>query len=742
MLKLTEQQQAIVAHNHGPALVFAVAGAGKTTAMVHRIERLVREGIFAPEQLLATSFNKVANGEIEAKLRAWPHCRGVQVRTLHALGYLIVRHAAQSGGLPGFKAEQAKDEMQGLERQLLWKTLALAREQKVRFASQLGTLDQDDFLTYVGACKGNLRYADLALANLPASLKSGARPVAQQAVAPNELKWYLDLYKLYEQVRAGEGWITFDDMLMTGWELLVRQPAILEHFRSQFRCVLVDEFQDINLAQAELLDLLTYPHRNYMAIGDDDQTIYEWRGASPRFILDFEKRYKAGVYMMTDNFRCQAGQVALANRVIAHNRLRKSKQMRLTQGFEGTTQIHIEASLEQMGQSVARELAVHLQAGRSLRELAILVRIYAQTPPLEQALIAAQIPYEIVGGEPFYQRAELLHLLDYCHLGRLEQALTGGTAPGRELLAQAKQAWQNVYNRPTRYLSRVLADRIATFVFGQGLPFSRALKAARNDLPERMVEQVDQLGDHLHWLAGALKKGQAANALLSDLDERLGYMAWLKASSGFPETGAAKAANVAALISYAQGKGTVEQLLAHLQQLAQQAPRVKEEAVTITTIFRAKGLEWPVVFVPNCNQGIIPHERNASVEEERRLLYVAITRARYTLHLHWLGNQPPSQFLLEAEWRKTLDAVAAIQRALSRDPSTWQAEEMLGLAVEAQRLQLDEYFRSWWNVPAEQKAKIANRVTRVLATIHQRNLGKRLGVAGNAGAIWQALAQG
>ena len=741
---LTDQQQAIVNHNQGPALVFAVAGAGKTTAMVHRIERLVRERVFAPAQILATSFNKAANDDIQTALRRWPHCAPVQVKTLHALGFQIIRQAANQGYLSKLQPDKIKDNVEGLDRQLLYAALAKAREQRVRYAGELNSLDQDDFLNYVGACKGNLHYADLAQMELPPQ----ARKIAKQAVAPKGFSWYRDLYRFYEEVRQAQGAITFDDMLMTGWEMLVKHADLLETLRKQYQCVLVDEFQDINLAQSEILDLLTWPQRNYMAIGDDDQTIYEWRGANPHFILNFEKRYDARVYLMTDNFRCKAAQVALANRVIEHNRARRPKQMRLTQGFDGDAQLHMAADGEQMAQQLVQALSTALRNGYQPHDAAILVRIYAQTPPIEQYLIAAQIPYTVVGSEPFYQRPEVLLLLDYCRLGEFEALLQGGNALTAEQRQQFQRVWSSVYNRPTRYLSQAIADQVAQAVTVMRTSPGRALINVSKGAPERMAEPMRKLAGDLQWLARMLTSKRAteraAGEILRQLEERLQVKNYLKASSGFPETGAAKAANVAAFIAYARNKGSIEQFQQHLDQLAAVRQQVQERtqpSVTITTMFRAKGLEWPLVFVPNCNQGTIPYERAEGIEEERRLLYVAITRARKFLHLYALQGQPLSQFLQEAQCTQTLAAVRTIQRALQSEPGSWSAEEMLGVAVDARRLHLADYFAHWWDAPAAQKTRFAKGVVRILEVIQRRGLAKSLGVCADDGEPWQALAR-
>ncbi|NJN81609.1 MAG: ATP-dependent helicase [Caldilineaceae bacterium] len=565
---LTEQQQAIVRHDRGPALVFAVAGSGKTTAMIHRIERLVREKIFAPEEILATSFNKDANQNIERGLARWPHCQRVQVKTLHALGFQIVREAHRRGALPELKLGRSGHALHTSADKLLMDTVAVVRAARPNWAGQLDGLDREDFLGYVGNCKANLAYAEMSRAQLP----RWARKVARSAQRPENAPWYADLYRAFEDERLRQGALTFDDMLMTGWELLCRHEAILGALQQRHRCVIVDEFQDVNLAQAEILDLMTKPERNFMAIGDDDQTIYEWRGASPNHFLNFRRRYRSAVYMMTDNFRCQASQVALANQVIRHNRHRQPKRLSLTQGFGGSTDLLIHENRDEMARSIVARISHALANGRTPAQIAILVRVYAQTPPIQEALMAARIPFVL-------------------------------TENGRE-----------------------------------------------------------------------------------------------------------------------------------------SAPSKPAPGVAITTIFKAKGLEWPLVFVPDCNQGVIPLERSGRIEEERRLLYVALTRASQELSLHALANAPLSPFLLEANAASVLETIGIVSRALKIEPLDWGAEEYAAVAINAQRLELYDYFGRWWQAEAEHRRAIAAAVLRFYARAQQVGVFRQLEVGQTDVEMWRTLA--
>lgn len=736
-VQLTDQQQRIVAHDHGPALVFAVAGAGKTTAMVHRVERLVREQIFAPRKILVSSFNKAAVEDIGRALAAWPHCRPVARQTLHALGYQIVREAARCGRLPRLARDALK--VNGEERQILRAARDLARQRNCVPSGELDVIDEQDLLGYIGACKGNLRYPDLAAANLP----PGAVQVATQAVAPDHLPWYLDLYRLYEEVRRARGWITFDDMLLLGWEALARNPDQCAHWQRSYDAVIVDEFQDVNLAQAEMLDLLTAPHRNYMAIGDDDQTIYGFRGASMRFFRDFERRYQAAIYAMTDNFRCQASQIMLANRVIAQNRERQPKAIVVTRGFGGATVLRRAADRAAMGRQMVADIAAARAEGVADAEIAILVRLTAQTPPVEQALIAAGIPYRIAGEEPFFRRREITDLLKYPELAACDVVLRYGQrlagAEGERFVA----AWRSVYNRPRRYLSRQFFQATVDAALHQGQQLSAVLPAMRDQVAEHTAAALQDLADLLVWLADAQACLPAAE-LLAELDWRLGYQDFLVRNSGFAETGMGYAANVNAFIQYARDKGTLADLLAHLAALETERAALPDNApgsVDMRTIHKAKGLEWPVVLIPNCNDGVIPCN-SADNEEERRLLYVAITRARRSLYLYALtgADAPLSPFLVAAGADATLRRAEEIARLLSVDPATWTAAEALSVIAFPREFGQERFFTTWWQSPLDERQRVVGRALAFIQTVTERGGAGKLGIGAADRTFWRDLA--
>ena len=739
--QLTDAQRAVVAHDHGPALVFAVAGAGKTTAMVHRIERLVRERIFVPDQMLATSFGKGNEEDIRRSLSRWPHCRLVNVHTLHAVGRQIIVLARRHAYLRRWRLDGNADGVHSL----LNATIAEAWRRNVPYRLELDGLDRRDFLSYVDACKGNLRYANLAAADLPPQ----ALAVARQAPAPGgALTWYLDLYRLFEEVRYQRQAITFSDMLLTGWEALTRYPEVLEAVQGRFRCVLVDEYQDINLAQSEMLDLITQPDRHYMAIGDDDQTIYEWRGASPRFILNFAERYQARRYLIADNFRCPAGPLVLANNVIAHNQERAPKRLQLSRGFRGETTVLRHKDQAQMADHIVRRIRSVQSSGGTLNDIAVLVRLNAQTPYIEQALIAAGLPYRV--SLPFYNRSEIQTLIHYVRLAWVEREMQ----EGKQLTTNQKQwfvdAWYNVYNRPKRYLSRELRDLVLSGVIRKGVPPTRALQfmAAPRAPHDGIMESIEQLADDIAWLAARL--GGPAYDALWRLDLRLEYREFLRESSGFPQTGEGRAASVAAFTDYARDRGNLLAFMGHIRELAAQKIGRKEEgdAVTLSTIHGAKGLEWSVVFIAGCNQEMMPFQGSAAenMEEERRLFYVALTRTKRDLSLHYVKTEPPSQFLREAKVRQALPVVEAAAAALARDPAAWEADDALAVARAVSDLHLERYFGRWWDASPEHKQAVAQTMQRffsaVAAESRSRDISvwELLGLRAQDRDIWQELA--
>ncbi|MEZ4643211.1 MAG: ATP-dependent helicase [Chloroflexota bacterium] len=741
-MRLTAQQQAVVNHDEGPALVFAVAGAGKTTAMVHRIERLVRTGVFAPQHILATSFGRANVQDLRQALAPWPHCEPVDIRTLHALGRSIIQQALQMGYCSHLQLNGNGHNTQSLLNQ----TLAEARRRNLPYKLELDGLDRADFLDYVSFCKGNLLYPNLKRVELPAD----ARQTAGQAPPPADpLGWYLDLYQLFEEVRQQRGAVTFDDMLLTGWEILVTHADVQEQVQKRYQCLVVDEFQDINLAQSEILHLLAAPHSNYMTVGDDDQTIYEWRGANPRFILGFAQRYNADTYLISENFRCPAAPLALANGVIGHNQKREPKHLSLTRGFHGKTEVITTADVSTMSRRMVKHIQQLQEQGVALDDMAVLVRLNAQTPPIEQALIAAKVPYRV--SQPFYERTEIKTLIHYGRFAWLERELQHGKRPLTNETTREKlgETWRDICNRPKRYISAPLREQLLRdFVAGstaRAMPFSQTITQFGNRVESWVAERLDTLADDIAWLSANLE--EAADVVLTQLSERLDYVNFVRFSSGFPQTGDGRAASVESFLAYAQGKGSFLDFMKHVAQLAAANTGQHNDdgpAVTLSTIHQAKGLEWPVVLVAQCNEKIMPFNamRTADVEEERRLFYVALTRTKRDLFLYVTETERPSRFLREANWQAALLAIQQVNTILVRDPATWQAAEALQLAQTVPALHLQRYFEAWWDVEEDVKTAVAQTMCRFFTAVARYNLHETLNIQPQWADWWRELGDG
>ncbi len=763
MLQLTPEQQAIVAHNKGPALVFAVAGAGKTTAMVHRIERLVRERIFRPERILATSFSRATVDDISKALKVWSYCSRVQAITLHSLGWRILNRA-HSLRLVDLQLSKENDP-ERLADSMLNQALGIARDRGIVDKSEGRNIDREDFQTFVSSCMGNLQYPDLAGANLP----TDALTWATQAVPPSNLPWYLDLYRIYEQVRSERRAVTFDYMLFGAWEMLMRHEALRNEWQAAFDCLIVDEFQDVNLVQSELLDLLSSHHRNYMVIGDDDQTIYEWRGARPHFILRFAQRYGAKSFFVSDNFRCKASQVVLANQIISHNVNRQQKSLHLTRGFDGRTFAHEAESIPAMGRQIVAEIKAAREKGVPLRDIAILVRLYAQTPHIEHPLIEEQIPYKIIGSTPFYDRPEVRVLLCYLRVARLNRLLLAGIPLSSEECRDLGQMWRSIFNRPLRYISSELGEQIFQDVCYYQISLNQAIQKHAGSLPSWQRKHLDELADNLLWLTTRLgpetdpqrqqqislapqppisslhpplEEEILASSVLHELELRLDYKRFLLRNSGFPENGEGRARNVEGLLEYADGKGTPIELLDHIARISFEKQRTHASSdndfVSLLTIFRAKGLEWPVVFIPDCNDGTIPFRGNqGNLEEERRLLYVAVTRTKRELHLYILRKNRTSPFLLEANYITTLQNIEHIRHVLESPPQTWRVENLLIVARHTQKLQLERYFSFWWEGHQEQKTALAREIQKIFRLAIQKKWLEQLELDEKNLAYWE-----
>lgn len=693
---LTDEQQAVVAHDFGPALVFAVAGAGKTTSMVHRIARLVNERIVPAHRILATSFNRANVDELKVDLAQMSIAGTVNCRTLHSLGFTLIRAAVRKGYVERSWLDGNNFDKYG--NALIMRTIiALSREEEID-SSQLD-LDREELENQISIWKNNLVYPDLKKSGLPPE----AKKLATQAKHENSL--YVRAYQIYEEERKREHWITFDDMLMTGWELLVTFPDLCEEVQNSYDMVLVDEFQDLNLSQYEMLSMIVAKHKNYMAIGDDDQCIYEWRGASPRFILGFEKEFAAKVYTISDNFRCTAQQTMLANSVISCNKSRYDKLLNLTRGFGGNTLIKQYDTDGGMARHTVDEIISLLQSGTDVNDIVILIRLYSQTAFLEAELIEHNVSYDVVGNAPFYERHELSVLFKYLAWAMQEAEIKQNGYP-----YDARQRdkyidrFKSIINTPRRYVSNAVIGDICNQSMGTGRSILDILNERAGDFKHGTKHKIFAFLKISRVLIKRVSGDDSASAVLSWLIKEIEYEKHLLDVSGVRETGMTKVQTVEVLKNLAKGKGSSREFLNHIVHMSMARKQAQGSTLKIMTMYRAKGLEWSHVFIPGVNMGLMPFgmnygdlkqkETQAELEAERRLFYVGMTRSKQNLYLYHSKEQPVSSFLTEVAADRVLDNCSQIAGWLN-GTAQMGPNELIDLAMKVNVFSLKRYFKKW-----------------------------------------------
>jgi DNA helicase II / ATP-dependent DNA helicase PcrA len=616
---LNPEQQDAVQFFEGPILVLAGAGSGKTRVLTTRIAHLIHEYGVDPASILAVTFTNKAAGEMRERVRRLLGHEpvGMWLGTFHAVGARILRrHATRLGWAPNFSiydADQALRETKAaLERLELppkrWHPRAVH--------------------SAISAAKNQLAgVADYAVL---------ARDPFSRVVA--------DVYEAYERALKLHNAFDFDDLLAKPVQLLREHEDVLALFRRRFQFVLVDEYQDTNHAQYRFLNLLAAEHRNLMVVGDDDQSIYGWRGADIRNILDFEKDFPgAALVRLEQNYRSTGRILDAANRVIAENRRRKGKTLR-TDAAPGELLTRVEAVDER---DEAEWIAAEIEAlcggtpGRTLRDFVVLYRTNAQSRALEEALRRYGLPYQIVGGTRFYERREIMDLLAYLRL--ISNPRDAG-------------AFERIVNYPRRGIGDTSRARLVAWAAETGLPPVEA--AARADecpgikpgaaaALRGFAERIRLFGS----LSRELSVGELLDRLVEDIRlhealleegeegrDRADNVAELQAGAHDFDAGGALQALDAPEDGGAEPPTPLDLFLQHVS-LITDVDRHDPEAqvVTLMTLHNAKGLEFPYVFVSGLEDGLFPLARAFDepdeLEEERRLFYVGITRAREKLYL-------------------------------------------------------------------------------------------------------------
>lgn len=627
---LNAVQREAVLHTDGPVLIVAGAGSGKTRAITHRIAYLIRGRETSPGSILAITFTNKAAREMADRVEGLLGTRvakGMWILTFHSTCARILRREHSYLGLPStFSIYDDGD----TERLIAMVLRDLNIDAK-RFPPR-------QMAAAIGKAKDNLQSAE------------------QFATAAGNFwdKTVADVYRGYERRLRAAGALDFDDLIATTVRLFLDHPDVLARYQERFRYIMVDEYQDTNRAQYHLVNFLANKHHNICVVGDADQGVYSWRGATIQNLVDFERDYPdAAVFLMEENYRSTQNILAVANALIENNADRKPKSL-WTQGVGGELTVQYRADNEhEESLFVAEEVERLIEAeGYRYRDIAVFYRTNAQSRVPEDIFIKAGVPYRIVGGVRFYQRREVKDIFSYLRL---------------LVNPQDAVSARRIINVPKRGIGDQTVTAVEAYARDEGVPFLEACRRAEEItmLSSRAKGAVLAFVQVMDKLAALMEEGSGVARLVDAAADFSGYVAELEAERTVESEGRIEnlreLVGVAAEYEARDGDATLSGFLEQVALVSEQDEYDAEAStVTLMTLHNAKGLEFPVVFMLGMEDGVFPHYRSLGepkqLEEERRLAYVGITRARERLYLThaWsrslFGNtsyNPPSRFLAE-----------------------------------------------------------------------------------------------
>ena len=627
---LNPPQREAVTTTKGPVLVLAGAGSGKTRVIAHRIAYLLGVEGVDPRQVLAVTFTNKAAEEMRRRveeLTLGARIRPPLIATFHSTCVRILRARAVEAGLkPGFVIYDEEDR------------LSVVKDAMRELDVDERALTPAAAVHRISHCKNHML--------MPQEVETLARTPREERLAA--------LYRRYEAHMAAIGAVDFDDLLLRVVRLFESVPEALQWYRRVWTHVLVDEYQDTNRAQYRIIQRLTEEHRNLCVVGDPDQSVYRWRGADLRNILDFEKDYPdCHIVRLEQNYRSTKRILAMASTVIAHNTARRDKRHG-TENDEGERAFDYRAGAENEEAGWAAQTLRALRAeGLDYRDAAVFYRTNAQSRVLEDALRRASIQYLIVGGVRFYERREIKDMVAYLRL--LVNPLDD-------------MALRRAVAAPARGIGKATIDRLTEFARGRGLPLLVSCAELPPDITAKPRRALEQFAGVIARL-GERRGGLTVPALIDEVAAASGYREALKAErtadaearlENLEELVAASEEFIAARRAEGQEDAGLEAFLDSISLVADTDEFDPEAGgVTLMTLHSAKGLEFPVVFLTGMEEGVFPHSRSMDepeeLEEERRLCYVGLTRAKQRLYLSYAlhrriqgyGVAEPSRFLLE-----------------------------------------------------------------------------------------------
>jgi DNA helicase-2/ATP-dependent DNA helicase PcrA len=591
---LNPEQLAAVTLPDQSALILAGAGSGKTRVLTTRIAWLIQTGNVSPGGVLAVTFTNKAAKEMLTRISAMLpiSTRGMWVGTFHGLCNRFLRAHHRDAGLPQqFQILDSQDQQAAIKRVL--KALNVDEE---RFPAREAQF-------FVNAAK-----------------EEGKRP-RDVEIGDEIMRRYAEIYAAYDEQCQREGVVDFAELLLRTYEVLLRNEVLREHYRSRFKYILVDEFQDTNRLQYRWLKLLAGPKNIVFAVGDDDQSIYRFRGANVGNMAEFERDFRVeNVIRLEQNYRSQGNILSAANALIAHNKKRLGKNLWTAEGHGEPVRIYEAQSDAYEAGWLAEEVQSLKRGGLRLADIGVLYRSNAQSRIIEHALFSAGIPYRVYGGLRFFERQEIKHALAYLRLAASPDDdgafLRVANFPARgigarslETLQDAAKAGASSLYKAASGLSGKTGASVAAFV-----RLVEALKAETQELPlpETVEVMLEKSGLVAHYKAERDGADRVEN--LNEL---------VNAAAAFVNE--AEEHDLAAFLAHASLESGENQAAEGM------------DALQLMTVHSAKGLEFSAVFITGLEEGLFPHEQSVmedeGLEEERRLMYVAITRARTRLYL-------------------------------------------------------------------------------------------------------------
>lgn len=590
----------------GQVLILAGAGSGKTRVLTHRIAHMVEDLNIAPYNILAITFTNKAAKEMKDRVRMLigEFAENMWISTFHSTCVRILRREID----------------------------------KIGYKSSFTIYDSSDQKMLVKECMKTVNINDKDISEQEIINKIGKAKDRMQSARSFKLEnesnfrenKIADVYEIYQKKLKENNALDFDDLIFKTVELFKSNPEVLEFYQRKFKYIMVDEYQDTNGAQYELVKLLASKYKNICVVGDDDQCIYQWRGADIKNILDFEKDYPdAKVIKLEQNYRSKGNILNAANVVIVNNSNRKSKKLRTEQESGSKIKIYRAYSDSDEGDFVGKQiLDIRNNEGKKYNDFAILYRTNAQSRIFEESFRRKGIPYKIVGGTRFYDRKEIKDILAYLKV---------------IINPQDDVSIRRIINVPKRSIGDATVNKIRDFADSFEINLWDALSEVRSisTLTPRNVSCIDPFVQMMENLI-SLSETIPVSMLIETILEDTGYMEQLKKSNEIEDK--SRIENLKELVSDAvdfEKTSEDKSLSAYLEKvsLVQDTDKIEDEddSVVLMTVHSAKGLEFPVVFMVGMENGIFPgsasFEKESEMEESRRLCYVGITRAKEVLFM-------------------------------------------------------------------------------------------------------------